>query len=146
VTTDWQRFQALAQGSTEEQRAALRLVRGQPFEGYDGEWVHAEGHDRQIEAAIVDLALSVAERALDDGDDRLATEAVEAGLRAAPYEERLYRMGMRACAVRGATGEVRGYMRALKRLLDVDVEPEDHIQPETEQLYRRLVASEQRAG
>src|SRR5205823_4980338 len=102
VRSDWQRFQALAAGSPDEQRSALALVRGRPFDGYEGEWVHADGHDRVIETAIVDLALAVAERALDADDDRLATEAVEAGLRASPYDERLYRLGMQASAARGA--------------------------------------------
>jgi DNA-binding SARP family transcriptional activator len=146
VTTDWQHFQALAAGSPEQQRAALALVRGQPFQGYDAEWVYAEGHDRVIEAAIVDLALSVAEHALEHGDDRFATDAVEAGLRASPYDERLYQIGMRSAAARGATGEVRGYMRALKRLLDVDLEPDDHIQPETERIYRELTSTDRRAA
>jgi len=145
VISDWQRFQALAAGPPDQQRSALKLVRGRPFDGYEAEWVQAEGHDRVIETAIVDLALTVAERALGQGEDRLATEAVEAGLRASPYEERLYRLGMRAAAARGATGEVRGYMRALKKLLDVHIEPDDHVQPETEQVYRELVGPQQRA-
>jgi DNA-binding SARP family transcriptional activator len=146
VKTDWQRFQALAAGTFTEQQAALRLVRGRPFDGYDGEWLHVEGHDRVIEAAIVDLALSVAEWALTEGDDRAATEAAEAGLRACPYDERLYRVGMRASAARGATGEIRAYMTSLKTVLDIDVEPDDHIQAETEELYRELVGNERRAG
>jgi DNA-binding SARP family transcriptional activator len=146
VKTDWQRFQALAAGTFAQQRAALRLVRGRPFDGYDAEWLQVEGHDRVIEAVIVDLALSVAERALAAGDDRAATEAAEAGLRACPYDERLYRVGMRASAARGATGEVRAYMTSLKTVLDIDVEPDDHIRPETEELYRELVGNERRAG
>ena len=146
VGTDWQRFQALAKGTPAEQRTALTLVRGRPFEGLESEWIGAEGHDRVMEAAIVDLALSVAQTAIDDGDDRTATEAVEAGLRACPYDERLYRLGMRAAAARDATGEVRAYRRTLAKVLDVEVEPDDHIQPETERLYRELVGDGRRAG
>jgi DNA-binding SARP family transcriptional activator len=146
VKTDWQRFQALAAGTFAQQQAALRLVRGRPFDGYEGEWLQVEGHDRVIEAAIVDLALSVAERALAAGDDRAASEAAEAGLRACPYDERLYRVGMRASAARGATGEVRAYLTSLKTVLDIEIEPDDHIQPETEELYRQLTSNARRAG
>jgi DNA-binding SARP family transcriptional activator len=146
VTSDWQRFQALAAGDDEERQRALALVRGRPFDGYEAEWVAVEGHDRVIEAAIVDLALDVAHQALDDGDDRAASQAVEAGLRACPFDERLYRLGMRAAAARNATGEVRAYMRNLRTVLDEDIEPEDHIEAETQELYEKLTRAERRAG
>jgi hypothetical protein len=82
---------------------------------------------------------------LVDGDDRAATEAAEAGLRACPYDDRLYRLGMRASAARSATREVRAYRTSLQKVLDIDVEPDDHIQPETEELYRDLVGDERGA-
>jgi hypothetical protein len=37
-------------------------------------------------------------------------------------------------------------MTALQQVLDIDVEPDDHIQPETEELYRRLVDPQRRAA
>jgi DNA-binding SARP family transcriptional activator len=146
VTSDWQRFQALAAGDDEERRQALALVRGRPFDGYEAEWVAVEGHDRVIEAAIVDLALDIAQQALEEGDDRAASQAVEAGLRACPFDERLYRLGMRAAAARNATGEVRAYVRNLRTVLDEDIEPEDHMEAETQELYEKLTRAERRAG
>ena len=145
VGCDWQRFQALAAGDEDDRRRALQLVRGRPFEGYDNEWVQLEGFDRHIEAAIVDLALDVGQRAMDRGDPTTATWAANVGISACPYDERLYRLGMRAAAARGASGEARNLLNALRGVLDEQVEPDARIEPETLAEFDRAIRS-QRAG
>jgi DNA-binding SARP family transcriptional activator len=145
VGCDWQRFQALSSGDTTEQLTALSLVRGRPFQGYDADWIHLDGYLATVEAAIVDLALTVAERALADNDPDTATVAATAGLRASPYDERLYRIAMKAAAERGATGEVTALRRQLDRALEEDVEPDDYIDHETLTVYQDAVRGERRA-
>jgi len=145
VGCDWQRFQALVDGDEDDRRRALELVRGRPFEGYDREWVQLEGFDRHIEAAIVDVALEVGQRALDRDDPVTATWAANVGISACPYDERLYRLGMRAAAARGASGEARNLLNALRGVLDEQVEPDDRIEPETLAEFDRAIRS-QRAG
>lgn len=143
VRCDWQQFKALAAGDPREQLAALALVRGRPFEDLDADWMHLEGQHAEIEAAIVDLALLVAERSLAAGDDQTASTAAAAGLRASPYEERLYQLAMRAAAARGAHNEIRALRRQLERVLDDELEPDDTIQPGTSELYRTLLDTAQ---
>jgi DNA-binding SARP family transcriptional activator len=139
VGCDWQRFRALAAGTAEERAAALRLVRGRAFEGYEAEWLHLEGLGGVVEAAVVDLALDVADQALADGDDATASWAARTGITACPYDERLYRVAMRAAAARGASGEVRHLLASLRTVLDADIEPDDRIEPETLATYDRAV-------
>jgi DNA-binding SARP family transcriptional activator len=145
VGCDWQRFQALADGDEDDRRAALALVRGRPFEGYEAEWVILEGHDRHIEAAIVDLALDVGQRAMDSGDPHTASLAANVGISACPYDERLYRLGMRAAAARGASGEARNLFNALRTVLDEQIEPDGQIEPETLTAYDETVRPVRRA-
>lgn len=104
----------------------------------DTEWIHLEGLATEIEATVVDLALSVGARALDIEDAGAAFAAARAGPRASPYEERLYRLAMRAADAEGATGKIRAVMRELRSVLDADIEPDDSIDPETLELYRQL--------
>jgi DNA-binding SARP family transcriptional activator len=142
VSCDWQRFQALAAGEADEQLAALALVRGRPFEDAGNDWIHLEGQHAEIEAAIVDLALLVGERALADGDYPTASTAATAGLLSCPYDERLYQLGMKAAAGRGATGEIRALRRQLEYTLDDELEPDDTMMAGTVQLYRELLDAE----
>ena len=146
VGCDWQRFQALAAGDEDDRRSALGLVRGRPFEGYDAEWVQLEGLDRHIEAAVVDLALDVGQRAMDRGDPATATWAANVGISACPYDERLYRLAMRAAAARGASGEARNLLNALRTVLDEQIEPDDRIEPETLAEYDRVMRGQRAAG
>jgi hypothetical protein len=37
-------------------------------------------------------------------------------------------------------------MRNLRTVLDEDIEPEDHIEAETQELYEKLTRAERRAG
>lgn len=138
VGSDWQHFQALTGGDEADRAAALELVRGLPFSGLDTEWVHTEGHARLLECAVVDLALDVAQRALDRDDSDAATAAVDAGLRCCPYDERLYQLGMQAAGLRGASSEVKALRRQLDRVMDEQIEPDDQIQPATLATYEEL--------
>jgi DNA-binding SARP family transcriptional activator len=140
VSTDWQRFQHLASGDAESRQRALELVRGMPLEDFpDAEWIDTEGLRSHIEATVVDLALHVSEDALAEGQPAQAFWAAKTGLRASPYEERLFRLAMRAAGAEGATGKVRALMRELRTVLDLELEPDDTIQPETLSLYRELL-------
>jgi len=142
VGCDWARFQALATGSPDEQLAALALVRGRPFEDTPNDWIHLEGQHTEIEAAIVDLALGVGQQALDAGDFDTARAAATAGLLGCPYDERLYQLGMKAAAGRGATGEIRALRRQLEQTLEDELEPDDTLLAGTKQLYQELLDAE----
>jgi DNA-binding SARP family transcriptional activator len=142
VTTDYQQFTALATGSPGDQRQALSLIRGRPFTGLDDcEWIDLEGFRSEVEAAIVDLAHTVAERDLANGRPTDALAAARAGLLASRYEERLHRLAIRAAHAEGSTGKARNLAREMRTTLDLDIEPDDRIQPETLALYDEMRAA-----
>jgi DNA-binding SARP family transcriptional activator len=138
VQTDWDRFQTLAAGGLEEKRQALTLVRGRPLDGIDAEWLTLEGITYEMEATIVDLALEVAQGLLDGDDPTAALAAARAGLRTSPWDERLYRIAMHAAAARQSVGELKNLYKELRVALDLDVD--DPMDPETERLYKDLLA------
>lgn len=144
IGSDWQLFQTLAGGSHDDQLAALDLVRGQPFDGIPDEWVDLEMFRTDMVAAIIDLAADVADRALAAGQPAVAFRAARAGLRACPYEERLFRLAMQAADAEGSTGKLRALINELQRVLDVHVEPDDRMQRETIALYEELTSRERR--
>jgi DNA-binding SARP family transcriptional activator len=145
ITTDWQRFQQLVVGSSDEQRAAVDMIRGRPLEGFGAdEWLATDLIRADMEAAIVDVTAEVAERALSDGDASLAFRTARVGLKANPYEERLFRLAMRAADAEGSIGKVRSLMRELRAVLGVDVEPDDQMEQETVELYEQLVEASRR--
>jgi DNA-binding SARP family transcriptional activator len=138
ITTDWQQFTALAAGSPEEQGHALDLIRGRPFTGLDDcDWLDFEGFRSEVEATIVDLALTVAERELAAGRPAAAFTAARAGLVASPYEERLHRLAIRAAESEGSTGKVRILTKEMRTTLDLEIEPDDQIESETLALYAK---------
>jgi len=146
IGSDWQTFQTLAAGTSTDQQAALALVRGRPFEGYELEWIHQEGFANSVEAVVVDLALTVGAQALKQNDPLAARDAANAGLAACPYDERLYRIGLRSAHSRGARGEARALMRQLRQVLDEDLDPGDEIEAETLSLYDEISRDRRRAG
>ena len=140
VTSDWDTFRRLARGTANEQQTALTLVRGRPFGEMDhADWLHLDGIRTEVEAAIVDLAMIVGERALAAGDDTNAFTAARAGLRASPYEERLFQIALHAASLQRSKAKMRALMAELESVMDSDVEPADEITAETKQLYRRLL-------
>lgn len=141
VTTDWARLQRLASRDTPtDRRAALRLIRGRPFEGLRGgaDWTVLEGVVASIEAVVVDLAVRHADWCLESGDAPGAEWSARQGLQISPYDERLYRVLLRAADAAGHPAGVEATFQELVRLVADDIEPLDAVHPETLELYRRL--------
>lgn len=140
VGTDWSRFVRQAESSNPRSwRAALEMVRGRPFEGLrSGDWPTLEGIGPAIEAAVVDLSCRLAESCLSSDDAQGATWAARKGLLVSPYDERLYRILMRAADVDGNPAGVESVMSELIKLVADDIEPFDSVHPSTMALYRSL--------
>ena len=140
VGTDWDMFVTLAGTDRPERwRQALTLVRGRPFEGLrSSDWPILEGIAPAIEAAVVDLSGRLAGSCLRQGDAQGAEWAARRGLVVSPYDERLYRMLMRAADAGGNPAGVETVMAELLRLVAEDIEPFDAVHPSTMDLYRQL--------
>ncbi|MBF6555322.1 MAG: bacterial transcriptional activator domain-containing protein [Acidimicrobiales bacterium] len=140
VATDWDRFVVLADSrDNKDRRSALELVRGRPFEGLrSADWPILEGIGPAIEAAVVDLSGRLAGACLATGDPKGAEWASRKGLLVSPYDERLYRMLMRAADLGGHPAGVEAVMAELVKLVADDVEPFDSVHPRTMDLYRSL--------
>lgn len=140
VTSDWARLQSLAATDDPERwAAALRLVRGRPLESLrGGDWAVLEGIVAAIEAGVVDLASRYAQWCLANDDPTGAESAARRGLRVSPYDERLYRVLLRAADAAGNPAGVEGAMEELVHLVAQDVEPYDVVHPETWDLYMSL--------
>jgi hypothetical protein len=140
VRTDWDVFVGLSQSpSPSDWRDALGLIGGRPFDGLRSpDWVVLEGILATVEAGVVDLATRYAEHCLENIDPPGADWAARQGLRVSPYDERLYRVLMRASDVAGNPAGIESVMAELVRLVADDVEPFDAVHPETLALYRKL--------
>lgn len=140
VGTDWDRFVRLTESNgTTQWRTALDLVRGRPFDGLRAsDWPILEGIAPAIEAAVVDVAGRLAGLYLQQGDAAGAEWAARKGLVVSPYDERLYRMLLRAADRAGNPAGVESVMSELIRLVADEVEPFDSIHPSTMELYRSL--------
>jgi len=141
--TDWKRFKELGapDQDPESWRRALALVRGRPFDGLErGEWAQLEGFSAAIEASIVDVACRLGEHALAQAEAGLTHWAALQGLLASPWDERLYRLLMRAADGLGNRGGVDAALRSLALALELEGDPLLGIHPETSALYRRLTS------
>jgi DNA-binding SARP family transcriptional activator len=140
VGTDWDRFVHLADsGQASHWRAAMDLVRGRPFDGLRAsDWPILEGLSAAIEASVVDVATRLASECLAVRDPAGAEWAARRGLLVSPYDERLYRMLLRAADLAGNPAGVEAVMSELLHLVADGVEPFDSIHPETTDLYRTL--------
>jgi DNA-binding SARP family transcriptional activator len=147
VGLDWARFHALitqresdGPDELEALRSALELVRGVPLTSPTGrgyEW--AVVHRTEMETVIAEVAERLALRYLDLGDHRQANWAARRGLLASPYDERLYRVLMRAADAAGNPAGVDAVWRELLSVLDADLElVDDELHPETIALYAVL--------
>ena len=88
---------ALQRGDLELQRAALRYLRGRPFDGLRREeWVIGEGHQARAEAAVANLVGTFAGALLRAGDALGALDALRRGIEACPYDEALWRLRLLA--------------------------------------------------
>ena len=140
VGTDWDRFLALSEREDPaEWRAALELVRGRPFDGLRStDWAILDGTAPSMESAIVDLSGRLAGACLRAGDPRGAEWSARRGLLVSPYDERLYRMLLRAADAAGNPGGVESVMTELVRVVADEIEPVESVHPSTLALYRSL--------
>ncbi len=154
VTTDWARFVALsAGGGPAEWAKALRLVRGRPFEGLGRpDWAVLEGAAAEVEERVVEVATRLATQRLATGDGWGAARAARRGLRASPYDERLFRLLLEAADRQGNPEGVESVMAELLSLLGDGstrrapaaapgwpmVEVDRLVHPQTAQLYHAL--------
>jgi DNA-binding SARP family transcriptional activator len=140
VGTDWDRFRALEDSDdVGSWREALTLVRGRPFDGLRStDWSVLDGTAPAIESAIVDLSGRLAGACLRAGDPRGAEWAARRGLVVSPYDERLYRMLLRAADAAGNPSGVESVMAELVRVVADEIEPVESVHPSTLALYRSL--------
>ena len=141
VKSDWEHFASLTGpgSSPASWHRALSMVRGRPFDGLSqGEWVGLEGAAAHIEAEIVEVAGRLGEHLLQQGDSAGAAWAARKGIAAAPWDERLYRLLMRAADASGNRGAVESALRWLADALEWEGDPLEAVHPDTARLYREL--------
>lgn len=119
VGTDWGRFRRLATSSSPDAwRQALDLVRGRPFQGLRSpDWTVLEGVAAEVEDGVVQTAARLAEHHLAAGDGHGAARAARRALLASPYDERLYRLLLRAADCQGNPAGVEAAMAELVGLV-----------------------------
>jgi DNA-binding SARP family transcriptional activator len=140
ASLDWSRFRQLTRsGRADDLRAALALVRGQPFTGSYFWWIDIPLIET-VRADIVDAAETLAEFELLAGAPRAAARAARAGLAAEPSAEQLWRAIMRA---EHAGGNQAGVTEAWRSCLDAieDIAPDGEPHPDTAALYRQLTTA-----
>jgi DNA-binding SARP family transcriptional activator len=141
VRLDWAVFSALARrGRAERQtgdlRAALELVRGEPFAECFHWWIDIALVET-MRAEIVDTADLLAQIELRAGDAHAARRAARIGLSAETAAEQLWRALMRA---EHAAGNQAGVTAAWSACLDAitEIAPGGEPHPDTERLYHEL--------
>ena len=128
---------------------AMSLIRGRPFDGLrGGDWTVLEGVVARIEDAVVGLAERLAVGHLESGCAREAARVARRALLVSPYDERLYRLLLRAADLDGHPGAVDSVMVELLGVLGDPLaarrgarsaaETWDFVHPQTSELYRRL--------
>jgi DNA-binding SARP family transcriptional activator len=141
VRLDWADFSALARRgragrAAADLRAALELVRGEPFADCYYWWIDIALVET-MRAEIVDAADLLAQLELADGDPSASARAARKGLSAETAAEQLWRALMRA---EHEAGNQRGVADAWTRCLDAinEIAPDGDPHPETERLFRQL--------
>jgi nucleoid-associated protein YgaU/DNA-binding SARP family transcriptional activator len=127
---------------------ALELVRGEPLLGAGRSYAWTAPLATTVVVAVVDAADELGEIRLSMGDPRGAERAARAGLAAAPGEERLYRILMRAAAALDSKPMIERLYRELLDVLadpDVGIEPAATISEETIGLFNELMGSRRTA-
>lgn len=149
VACDFDRFRRLVAAGRdappeverEGLRAALELVRGEPFSGTPTEyhWAYVNAFVSEVVASVADAAHRLAELCLDAGDPEGAFWATARGLTASPGHEGLYRDRMRAADAAGNLTLLDDTWEELLRILaEPGAEVDDMPHEETCALYRRL--------
>ena len=141
VWLDWAAFSALARRGRAERhagdlRAALDLVRGEPFAECFHWWIDIALVET-MRAEIVDTADLLAQIELRAGDAHAARSAARIGLSAETAAEQLWRALMRA---EHAAGNQAGVTAAWSACLDAitEIAPGGDPHPDTERLYHEL--------
>lgn len=144
VMTDWQLFldlvgEDLTQTSTERLSAAIRLVRGQPFEGAKATlFAWAEEAKSDMCEAICDAAHELANRALRHGNAAQAKLAADISIKVNPMNEAGWRNAMKAEHIKGNKEGIKEIAARLTEYLDSfneDYEPDE----ETQELISELL-------
>ena len=119
VRTDFGQLRELADRPDPEfWGEGLALVRGRPFDGLRSpDWTVLEGISSQVEELVVRTAMALAEHRLVAGDGPGATWAARQGLRASPFDERLFRLLLRAADLEGNPAGVESAMAELMVLV-----------------------------
>jgi DNA-binding SARP family transcriptional activator len=141
LTLDWASFSALARRGLadrylEDLRAAMALVRGEPFADCYHWWIDVSLIET-MRAEIIDTAELLSQLELAAGDPQAAARAAKAGLAAEPAAEQLWRALMRA---ESQAGNLDGVAAAWTGCLDAieEIAPGGEPHPDTEHLYRQL--------
>lgn len=129
--------------ATEHLDAALRLVRGRPFEGHHPRnYAWSERIAQRMISEIVDASYELGRRRLMEGRWRAAEEAVVVGLTIEPAQERLWRMRILAAHARprdfAAKRNSAAVQEAIDRMLTITQELGCDLEPETEALLTAL--------
>jgi len=122
VSTDWRRFQRLADSTDpRDWRTGRSIVRGRPFAGLRSfDWPVLEGIEAEVTETVVHLAVRLADHLLARGDGRRAAQVARKGLVACPFDERLYRLILRAADAEGNPAGVEAAMSELLGLVSRD--------------------------
>jgi DNA-binding SARP family transcriptional activator len=141
VRLDWAAFSALArrgraQRNAGDLRAALELVRGEPFAQCFYWWIDIALVET-MRAEIVDTADLLAQLEMEAGNARSAAGAARTGLIAESAAEQLWRALMRA---EHAAGNPAGVADAWSACLDAitEIAPGGEPHPDTQRLYHEL--------
>ncbi len=141
LALDWAEFSFLSKRgrlarSRSDLRAALELVRGEPFADCYHWWIDAALVE-SIRAEVIATAALAACLELETGEPEAAASAARAGLLADPAAEELWRDLMRA---QHQAGNPSGVAAAWLGCLDAvtGITPGGRPAPDTEQLFRQL--------
>jgi len=141
LSLDWATFNNLARRGRadhrrDDLRAAMALVRGEPFADCYHWWIDI-GLIETIRAEIVDTAELLAQLELAAGDPHAAAHVARTGLSAETSAEQLWRALMRA---EHEAGNPDGVAAAWTGCLDAisEIAPGGEPHPDTEQLFHQL--------
>ncbi len=141
VTVDWFVFKKLlANNPTFDNYVdALKLVKGRPLSGLSqGQWISLEGFQTEMEEAVVNCAIKVGKWCLEYKDPDRTLWAIQQGIKANPFDERLYRLQMHAYDMVGNRVGIDKILSTLACVLELKGDPLKSVHPKTAALYRTL--------